>query len=72
MEQKYLAEQAIVKHQENHSDEIVTEVSPAPTFYSAETYHQDYYAANQEQPYCSMLIGPKIAKFKSVFAEYLK
>lgn len=72
MEQKYLTEQAIIKHQENHSDEIVTEISPVPTFYSAETYHQDYYAANQQQPYCSMLIGPKIAKFKSVFAEYLK
>jgi peptide-methionine (S)-S-oxide reductase len=71
MEQKYLTEQAIVKHQEGHTDEIVTEISPAPIFYSAETYHQDYYAANQSQPYCSMLIGPKIAKFNKVFAEYL-
>jgi len=50
----------------------VTEISPAPIFYSAETYHQDYYAANQQQPYCSMLIGPKIAKFNTLFAEYLK
>lgn len=72
MEQKYLTEQAFIKHQDNHTDEIVTELSPAPIFYSAETYHQDYYSANQQQPYCSMLIGPKIAKFNKVFAEYLK
>jgi peptide-methionine (S)-S-oxide reductase len=70
--QKNLAEQAIIKYQPHFSTKIVTEITPASEFYLAENYHQDYYAANQEQPYCSMLIGPKIKKLKEEFIEYLK
>ena len=47
----------------------VTEISPLPKFYSAEQYHQGYYNVNPNQPYCSAVVGPKIAKFKKHFGE---
>lgn len=51
---------------------IVTEISPAVTFYPAEDYHQNYYALNGEQGYCQMVIRPKLDKFRKVFADKLK
>jgi peptide-methionine (S)-S-oxide reductase len=51
---------------------IVTEVLPAPTFYPAEDYHQDYYARNPSQGYCQAVIRPKLAKFRKKWAEKLK
>jgi peptide-methionine (S)-S-oxide reductase len=51
---------------------IVTEVSPASTFYPAEDYHQGYYLQNTSQPYCQFLITPKLAKFRKTFTELLK
>jgi peptide-methionine (S)-S-oxide reductase len=43
-------------------DPIVTEIVPSPTFYPAEEYHQDYYAKNPNQGYCSFVIRPKLKK----------
>ena len=51
---------------------IVTEISPATTFYKAEDYHQNYYNLNQDQPYCSYVITPKLEKFRKVFKEKAK
>lgn len=51
---------------------IVTEVSPASTFYPAEDYHQGYYMQNTSQPYCQYLITPKLAKFRQTFVNLLK
>jgi peptide-methionine (S)-S-oxide reductase len=52
---------------------IVTEVSPASTFYAAEDHHQEYYENNKtSNPYCSVVIRPKLDKFKKVFADKLK
>ncbi len=51
---------------------IVTEVSPAQTFYRAENYHQEYFARNPLQPYCAYLIAPKMAKFRQQFESKLK
>lgn len=51
---------------------IVTEVSPAQTFYRAEDSHQRYFVRNPAQPYCTYLIAPKIAKFRRQFASKLK
>ncbi len=51
---------------------IVTEVVPISTFYIAEQYHQEYFVQNPSQPYCSYLIGPKVAKFRQQFANKLK
>lgn len=51
---------------------IVTEISPASTFYKAEDYHQNYYNQNGSEPYCSYVIAPKVEKFRKVFKEKLK
>ncbi len=51
---------------------IVTELRPLETFYIAEGYHQDYYANNPTQAYCSYVIDPKVAKLREKFAKYLK
>lgn len=51
---------------------IVTEISPAPVFYKAENYHQDYYNNNKSQGYCQYVIQPKLEKFRKVFAGKLK
>jgi peptide-methionine (S)-S-oxide reductase len=51
---------------------IVTEVTPASTFYPAEEYHQGYYLQNTNQPYCQFLITPKLAKFRQTFVSLLK
>jgi peptide-methionine (S)-S-oxide reductase len=46
-------------------DPIVTQVQPAPTFYPAEAYHQDYYRRNPSQGYCQVVISPKLAKLRA-------
>ena len=51
---------------------IVTAVSPAPTFWRAEDYHQNYYANNPLQGYCQAVVAPKAAKLRKVFAGRLK
>lgn len=51
---------------------IVTEVTPAPTFYPAEDYHQGYYRANPRQSYCAYVVSPKVAKLRKLFAEMVK
>lgn len=51
---------------------IITEVSPVSDFYKAEDYHQNYFNQNQEQPYCSFVIQPKLAKFGEKFKEKIK
>lgn len=54
------------------NDPIVTEISPASKYYVAEKYHQNYFNDNAGQPYCSIVIRPKLEKFKKVFANKLK
>ncbi|MDP2135071.1 MAG: peptide-methionine (S)-S-oxide reductase MsrA [Sulfuritalea sp.] len=51
---------------------IVTAVSPAPTFWRAEDYHQNYFAKNPQQGYCQAVVAPKAAKLRKVFAGRLK
>ena len=51
---------------------IVTEVSPASTFYPAEDYHQGYFLQNPQQVYCQVIIAPKMAKFRELFSSLLK
>jgi peptide-methionine (S)-S-oxide reductase len=55
------------------NDPIVTEVTPASTFYVAEDYHQEYFARTGERnPYCSFVVAPKVAKFRKQFIDRLK
>jgi peptide-methionine (S)-S-oxide reductase len=51
---------------------IVTEVQPAPEFYPAEAYHQEYFRRNPGQGYCQVVVAPKLAKFRKQFANRLK
>ncbi|MFZ1464753.1 MAG: peptide-methionine (S)-S-oxide reductase MsrA [Anaerolineae bacterium] len=51
---------------------LVTEVTPAPTFYAAEDYHQEYFARNPTQGYCRAVVAPKVTKFRQKYAHRLK
>jgi len=51
---------------------IVTEISALPDFYPAEAYHQDYYRLNGSQPYCRLIIDPKMQKLRKEFQAKLK
>ncbi|MCZ7357735.1 MAG: peptide-methionine (S)-S-oxide reductase MsrA [Candidatus Methanoperedens sp.] len=51
---------------------IVTELTPFKSFYTAEEYHQDYLEHNPDQPYCRIVIAPKVAKFRKQFLAKLK
>jgi peptide-methionine (S)-S-oxide reductase len=53
-------------------DPIVTEVLPAPKFWPAETYHQDYFTHNPDQPYCAVVVAPKVAKLRKSFSDRLR
>ncbi len=73
-EQKRVAELAKQAAQASGdwSNTIVTEITAYTNFYKAEDYHQDYYNQNGTQPYCQIVITPKIDKFKKKFASLLK
>ncbi len=51
---------------------IVTEVTPFKAFYSAEDEHQEYFGRNPDQPYCRVVILPKVVKFRKQFLAKLK
>jgi peptide-methionine (S)-S-oxide reductase len=53
-------------------DPIVTQVVAADTFHVAEDYHQDYFRHNGSQPYCRVVVAPKVAKFRRHFIAKLK
>ena len=53
-------------------DPIVTEVTPLDAFYPAEDYHEEYFRRNGAQPYCQVVIAPKVAKFRKRHAHRLR
>lgn len=55
-----------------YSKPIVTEVTAFSIFYPAENYHQEYYKLHGHEPYCSVVIAPKMEKFRKKYKEYLK
>jgi len=73
-EQRRIAEavRAELSAQKLWKDPIVTEIVDAAPFYEAERYHQEYYARNPGQPYCAVVVAPKVAKFRKQFTERLK
>lgn len=73
-EQKKAAESIIAEltKANAYSSKIVTTLEPFEKFYKAEEYHQNYYENNKNQPYCQMVIQPKIEKFEKVFKDRLK
>jgi len=72
--QKAIAEQVIgeMTAAQVWEDPIVTEVTPMTEFYKAEDYHQEYYRNNTYQPYCQVVIAPKVAKFRQRYLAKLK
>jgi len=73
-EQKKEAQSIIAELQKAkvYENPIVTTIEPFTKFYKAEDYHQNYYANNKNQPYCQMVIQPKLEKFEKVFKDKLK
>ena len=73
-EQKRVAEEVIseLEAAQLWDAPIVTEVAPFDDFYRAEEYHQEYFRRNGEQPYCSVIIAPKVAKFRAQHLARLK
>ncbi len=73
-EQKKIAEEVIqdLNAKKIWDQPIVTEVTKFDKFYPAEDYHQEYFTHNPNQPYCQVVIAPKVAKFRKHFLEMLK
>ncbi len=73
-QQKATAEETIKEVQASGiwNAPIVTEVVPFKAFYPAETYHQQYFELNGQQPYCRMVIAPKVAKFREHYLSLLR
>ncbi len=51
---------------------LVTELLPAPAFYKAEDYHQDYFLNHALQSYCAFVVAPKVQKFRQIFTDRLR
>jgi peptide-methionine (S)-S-oxide reductase len=62
--QKLAAEKSKTEAQKHFNRPIVTEIVPLGKFYKAEDYHQDYYRNNSGQPYCTLIIRPKVEKLE--------
>lgn len=74
IEQKQIAEEVIevVTKEQLYPHPLVTEIVPAGTWYAAEPYHQEYFARNPFQGYCTAVVGPKVVKFRKQFTSRLK
>jgi peptide-methionine (S)-S-oxide reductase len=67
-EQRSVADDVIREAQAHYRNRIVTEVTDAGPYWRAEDYHQEYFRHNPEQGYCTMIVAPKVAKFRKTFA----
>ncbi len=72
--QKAIAEQVIkeVTEEKVWDKPIVTQLEPFKAFYEAEEYHKDYFKRNPDQPYCRVVIAPKITKLHKLYLSKLK
>lgn len=73
-EQKEIAEKSLKKTDASDlwDDPIVTEITPLSNYSTAEDYHQNYFNNNPNAGYCSIVIAPKLAKFKKDFPHLLQ
>lgn len=73
-QQKAAAEAAVkaLTEAKAYASPIVTEISPFSRFWKAEDYHQDYFNQNGGQPYCRMVVAPKVEKFMKKYKDKLK
>lgn len=70
-QQQQLARQIIVEMALVWDAPIVTELSPLARFFKAESYHQNYFRNHPEQGYCAIVVAPKVAKLRKLFASHL-
>ena len=68
--QKAEFEAAITRAQNHWDKPIVTTLEPLDAFYEAESEHQDYYANNPFNPYCPVVISPKVSKAKKAYTKW--
>ncbi|WP_068545961.1 peptide-methionine (S)-S-oxide reductase MsrA [Thalassotalea crassostreae] len=71
-EEKQLAEQAIKNAQQYFTDKIVTSLEAVQRFYLADEHHQNYYQKNPYQPYCQIIIEPKLQALREKYVALLK
>jgi peptide-methionine (S)-S-oxide reductase len=73
-EQKKVAEEFIkeINDSNERGKPLVTELSPLDVFYEAENYHRDYFATHPGNPYCEVVINPKLEKVQKQFANLLE
>lgn len=73
-QQKVTAEKLIDKLNSEgiFKNPIITSVEPLKIFYTAEVFHKDYYKEHPKEPYCQVVIAPKIAKLQQKFFVKLK
>ncbi len=70
--QRDLAQKVVEEVSKHYPNPIVTEISPLPTFYMAESYHQNYFALNPQQSYCKLVVFPKVEHAKALYSAFLK
>ncbi|HEY9229950.1 MAG TPA: peptide-methionine (S)-S-oxide reductase MsrA [Gemmatimonadaceae bacterium] len=72
-EQRKVAEDVIAEltREKVWDDPIVTRLEPLTNFYAAEEYHQNYFAQNPDQPYCQVVVAPKVSKFRKAYVDRL-
>lgn len=74
-DEQYAISKSIINslNKENvYKNQVVTQLVPFKIFYKAENYHQNYYLLNKEEPYCKLVIQPKIEKFEKAFKNRIK
>lgn len=73
-EQRKIAEEVMIEIEgaKIWDDPLVTQLVPFESFYKAEDYHQEYFKQNPHQPYCQVVVAPKVAKFRAHYRERLK
>ena len=73
-EQRLIAQQVIegINAAQIYDRPIVTQVEPFKAFHKAEDYHQEYFKKNPQQPYCRVVIEPKVAKLRAHYLQKLK
>lgn len=71
-QQKQDAEKFIADLNAGGGSKIVTEVVPLGDFYPAEAWHREYYLKNSDQPYCQLVISPKLEKLQEKYSQLLK
>jgi peptide-methionine (S)-S-oxide reductase len=70
-EQERVVREQLAAAQAHWDAPIVTEIRPLETFWPAEAVHDDYFARNPQNPYCAVVVAPKVAKARKRFVEKL-